>query len=355
MLSSKFLAPTLLALLLPLVPVAARAAEPVLPITFTISRTTISESDGPQATRVVIRRVPGTGSAAIRVQVRLENEGGFTDSVLSAPSQVLVPEGQDSAEFFLSARENLLVEPIQRKVRLKVLVPGFILPTELTIKDTTPRLSVSVAPTTVREGGPDAVGTVRLTRPTPFTVRVNLRSNDPRVAVPSTVTVPPGAVTASFAVRIVSDGVLSKPGPFNTISFGSNIGNAVRFGIINLVILDDRTRFSLDIRPTSIKEGGSTARGVIRVASATASDRTFLLYATDHTSPSRRTQRISTPLKVVLAAGSTSVAFDITAVDNSVADGNAFVQLSAQAEGDPSNFARGPLLEVQDNDSAPSS
>ena len=351
-------APALLALPLLCTSAAHAQQQSSPPITVQFSKTDLSEADGAQAARVLIKRVPGVTPRGLRIGVKLVPQGTIPgheplrNDVLQAPTQVLLPADQNSAEFFLGTRQNLFVEGETRKFELVINLPGFLLTQQLTVKDSTPGVGVSITPDKLREGGPNPTGTVTLTRATPFPVRVVLLSNDTRVHIPASVYVPPGTTKVNFPVQIIDDGVITKPSSFNTISFGSNIRGAVGLGILNLFIEDNITLYRVEISPRTFYEnaGPKAARGTIRLLRPNFTPTTFSL----HLSPPFNSDppvKASVPQSVTVPAGETEVSFDIGAIDNSEADGDTFALLYVKAP-NQSGLITPIRLEVLDDESA---
>lgn len=352
----KWLAPVLLALPMFCASAAHAQQQSSPPVTVEFSKTKLSEADGAQASRVLIKRVPGVTPRGLRIGVTLVPKATIPgheplrNDVLQAPTQVLLPADQDSAEFFLSTRQNLFIEGETRQFELTINPPGFLLTQQITVENATPGVGVSITPEKLREGGPNPTGTVTLSRATPFPVRVILRSNDARVRLPASVYVPPGTTKVNFPVQIIDDGVITKPNGFNTISFGSNITGNVGFGIVNLFIEDNVTRYRVDISPLTFFEnaGPKAARGTIRLLSPDFTPTTFSLHLSaplDHDQPTKAT----VPESVTIPTGETEVSFDIGAVDNSEADGDMFALLYISTP-KQTGFATPFALKILDDD-----
>lgn len=136
-------------------------------------------------------RAPGNG-----IEVRLSS----TDGVASVPASIIVPAGSVSGIFTVVTRVvaadtvatiSGLVGAEKRDVALRVTAP-IARPPSLQ--------ALEVEPSVFR-GGQNTQGTVRLTGVAPAGgFLVNLRSSNSVASVPGTVTVPAGAISATFTV-----------------------------------------------------------------------------------------------------------------------------------------------------------
>ncbi|MCS7273523.1 MAG: S8 family serine peptidase [Fimbriimonadales bacterium] len=131
--------------------------------------------------------------------------GGFVVSLSSSnpnvatvPSTVTVPAGATSANFTVSTRS--VSSPTT--VTITASANGVSRQATLTVNPATVTLqSLTISPSAVW-GGQSATGTVTLTGPAPAgDIVVQLHSSSNRATVPSSVTVPAGATSASFVIR----------------------------------------------------------------------------------------------------------------------------------------------------------
>jgi thermitase len=158
--------------------------------------------------------------------------------------------------------------------------------------------SLSLNPTSV-VGGNSSTGTVTLTAPAPSGgFVVNLSSSNTNVAtVPSTVTVPAGATSATFTVstRAVSSAT--------SVTITASAGGISRTATLTVNPSPSVTLQSLTIRPTSVW-GGSTATGTVTLSGPAPAGGVVVQLRSS-------SSRASVSSTVTVPAGATSARFTI--------------------------------------------
>ena len=175
-----------------------------------VAADSVSEGAGPQATTVTITRsFPGARPLVV------ELHSSDTNAVL-VPAQVTIPAGALSVSVPVAAVDNLLADATR-----KADVTGYVLETGVNTRvaeavpdslfvtdDDGPTLKLVLVRDLVAEGlNPATTGTVSRNTGTNGALVVNLASSDTtEITVPVNVTIPAGAVSASFPVTTPSDG-----------------------------------------------------------------------------------------------------------------------------------------------------
>ena len=160
--------------------------------------------------------------------------------------------------------------------------------------------SLTLNPTTVSDGQP-STGTVTLSAAAPSGgSTVGLSSNSTFAIVPSSVTVPAGATSATFTVNTNNGFVLSNTAVTITVTLGNSTVQA------NMTITPGSTVTvsSLTLNPTSV-QGGSSSQGTVTLSAAAPSGGTVV-------SLSSKSSAASVPGSVTVAAGATSARFTVS-------------------------------------------
>ncbi len=162
---------------------------------FTISPTSVT--GGNTATGTITLSAPApTGGFVVNIS-------SSNPSVASAPSSVTVAQGQTTATFTI----NTASVSTQTTVTFTASANGISRQANLTVNPAQTSVtlqSLTISPTAVW-GGSTATGTVTLSGPAPAGgAVVQLRSSSTRARVPSSITVPAGARSASFTIQTTS-------------------------------------------------------------------------------------------------------------------------------------------------------
>ena len=184
-------------------------------------------------------------------------------------------------------------------------------------------VSLNTATISENAGANATTGTVTIEGASPTAVTVNLASSDPSEAtVPVSVTIPAGQLTATFAVAAVDDNLLDGV-QLVTIS-GTALGYIM--GSANINVADHETLAISVFNNTISENNGTTSVTIVRSISDTSTALTVDLL---NSNPST----LTAPAQVTIPAGQSSVTFSVSALDDTVLDGNQVTQLTPAATG----------------------
>ena len=187
--------------------------------------------------------------------------------------------------------------------------------------DVTGTLALSVPPSAPEDSAP-LTGTVSVPAAPAGNLTVTLTSSDATAAtVPATVTILSGQTSATFPITIIDDVAIDGTQVATITAHINNWTDATA----NISVLDNES-LSLGIfLPGSVSEG-STATVTVSASGTVATALTVALV-------SDTTSRLTVPATVTIPIGSSSVTFNVTAVDNALTDGSAVVNVAASAAG----------------------
>ncbi|MCP4944632.1 MAG: hypothetical protein GY924_21990, partial [Planctomycetaceae bacterium] len=244
-----------------------------------------------------------------------------------------------SGTFTLTAQDDSLVDGDQA-VTISVDATGYLGDSaSLTVADDeVALLTISIASPEVAEGS-STTGTITRNTGTSGALVVNLGSSDAdEAAVSSSVTIPDGQSSVDFTISGVADGLVdgSQPATITGTATGFESGT----GSVTVLDVDSPT-LTLNIAETEVAEDGSVT--------ATVSRNTDISTALQVELETSDSTAATVPLLVTIAAGQSSVTFDVTGVDDSVVDGDQVAVITAAVTG----FAEGSdSIIVVDNDVA---
>ncbi len=212
---------------------------------------------------------------------------------------------------------------------------------------TTPILSVSALPTNFLENaGPSAsTGTVSIPTPLPNNLVVSLSiSDDFRASVPASVTILAGQLSQTFLIR-AEDDLLANG---NQILAITATASGYLSGQQNITVENDGdTPIVVAITPLTFLEsaGANVATGTVTLAAPTPVALDVELVSLDET------EATVSPSLVTIPANGTSANFTVSAIDDTLVDGDRTVTIEAIAD----NYTTGEIeITVQDDgDSAP--
>ena len=176
---------------------------PVVPETLTVEIAADSVAEGGATSGVVRRTGATTGNLTVNLSSTDSSEG-------TLPATVTIPAGSDSVTFTLSAVDDSIADGTQT-VFIEAQASGFATVIDgIDVTDAqVPQLSLSITgPTTITEtdGRQATWATVSRNTPTSEALVVTLFSHDPSEAsVPTTVTIPAGLASITFAIDAVDD------------------------------------------------------------------------------------------------------------------------------------------------------
>ena len=186
-------------------------------------------------------------------------------------------------------------------------------------------------------GAQAATATLIRSGSTAAALTVTLSSDQPDLLLPATIVIEAGQSSAGFVIGVTDNNNVdgNRDGMINAVAAGFADGTAA------LRILDnDVPALTLSATPTSVDEAyGPLTVTVTRNTDASQALTVGLL--------NNRTYKLTMPSSVVIPAGALSATFQATPVNDTVAEGDRTVDISANASG----FAAGGLrLNILDND-----
>ncbi len=244
-------------------------------------------------------------------------------SEAAVPASIVIPAGQSSTEFTITAVDDDLLDGPQN-VLITASEPNYIQGSaSLTVTDLE-SLQLQLANNLMSEQG--GVITATITRKNTnleLPLTVNLLSSDPSEAtVPSTVTIPANQAQTTFTISAVDDQLLDGPQTVE-VSVSADAYRTVK-GSLDVT---DAEALTLSINASAISEAGELTTAVLtRSNSDTALPLTVQLTSSD-------TSEANVPTSVVIPANQTSTTFQIQAVDDAILDGTQSITINAQATG----------------------
>ncbi len=287
-------------------------------LSLSLSPTTIAENGG-SLTGTVTRNTPTTD--AILVTLVSNNSAS-----VRLPETVTIPAGANSATFILESIDDLVADGTQ-VVSISAEVSGFASGTGVvTITDNeTATLSLTLPSASFSENGAGLIATVARNTPTTNPLVVKLVSSNPLIAkVQGTVTIPAGALTATFQILPDDDQVAA--GNQTSLITASFDGFESASALVT-VIDDDVATLLVTLSQSSISENGGQTTGTVTRNTPTNSDLIVTLSSSD------TTEATVLPSTVTILAGANSASFTVNAVNETLADGNQIATLSVAATG----------------------
>jgi hypothetical protein len=286
-------------------------------ISISLAVASISELGG--TTTATVTR--GNSDRSLPLTVNLATNDATEAAV---PASVTIPANQASVTFTVTAVDDTLLDGSQT-VSITASATGYDAPASASLVVTDHEtVVVTLAQSSISELGGSTTATVRrqntdITQP----LTVTLSSSDTTEAtVPASVTIAANEATATFTVNAVDDSLLDGTRSLTI--------NAAADGYVsvpaNLQVTDQET-LSVAILADSISEAGGTT--TVRVTRGNT-DVSQALTVTLNASPSGQ---VSVPATVIIPANATESTFNLTAIDDTLLDGDQTVTVSASAAG----------------------
>ncbi len=302
-----------------------------------LSKSSVSESAGTNATTGIVSRSTDPTSA-LTVTLLSNNTNAAT-----VPASVVIPAGETAVTFTVAAINDALADGPQTAT-ISATATGVVLPAtaDLTVTDDeAAALTVTLNPAQVSEGaGAQAsTGTVFRNSATTNALIVNLASNLVSAAtVESTVTIPAGQTSATFKIAAVNNDIENVTQSVTITATAEGHESDTE----TLSVTDDDVPASLSftLAAATVGEGGTTAGTIQRLNSSTTEALTVTLLSSD-------TSEVTVPATVTIPSGQTSITFDVSGIDDAIADGTQEVTLTASATGFTNKTAS---VDVTDND-----
>ena len=248
----------------------------------------------------VVGGEPAQGNATIDAPAPT---GGLTVALSSSSTKATVP---GSVDIPAGATESaaFTVSTVAVATDTAATITGTLsgVSKSATVTITAPKLaSLAFSPNPVR-GGSASTGTVTLASPAPDSFVVDLASASGKVAVPTRLTIPAGATSATFSATTQIVG--AETPVVVTASRGADAARATLTLLpTNLVSLTVASDVSPTLPGTIV--GGDPATGTVRISAALPTDTTVTLATS-------LPGKVTVPETLVIAAGETSATFPVT-------------------------------------------
>lgn len=298
-----------------------------------LAPTSISENGG--TSKATITR---NGSTSSSLQVLLTSSDTTAATI---PSSVTIPAGATSATVTINAVNDSVADGNQVS-NIAATSSGYVASSAVltVLDDETPSLSLAINPVSMAEHNGAVTGTVTRNTPTNSGLVVSLLSSDTTEAsVSSSVTIPAGAASVTFVISAVDDAIADG----NQIANISVSAAGLTSASAPVTVVDDETaRLTLTVLNSSLLENGGTSTATVFRNTPNTNALTVTLGNSGATD-------LTVPATVTIPAGADSATFNLSAIDNLVADGNRQVTVTASAIGllDSSLF-----INVVDNETA---
>ncbi|MCG3150312.1 MAG: hypothetical protein PCFJNLEI_03795 [Verrucomicrobiae bacterium] len=255
------------------------------------------------------------------------------------PASVVVPAGQTNVVFDLGVVDDAIVDG-SRAITVRALASGYV-STNLVmwVHDNEAVTLTLTLPASVTEEEGVVTGQVFASVIMATNVPVGLASSDlTELTVPAMVTIPVGQTSAVFTATVINDIEIDGTQP---VTVTASVQNWIP-GVASITVFDNEPTNLVVTLPASAYEGRGTITngGTVRIGGTLPAPLTVSLLSSD-------TTELAVPPSVSIAAGQTSVVFNVAIVDDSELDGTQPATVTASAAG----FSPGSaMLNVFDND-----
>ena len=232
-------------------------------------------------------------------------------SEATVSATVTIPANQVSKTFAVTAVDDVLLDGTQTAT-ITASASGYVGDNHTIDVTDYETLSVTISPAAISENGGTATGTVtRSNTDDSAALIVTLASNDTSEAtVPTTITVPAGQASATFAVTAVDDSRRRNP-----VRRRNGVGLGIYQRECRLDVTDDEGGLILSLSGDVLSEHGGTVLGTIsRIAADTSQPLVVNVVSSDVTAA-------TVPATVTIPVGQTTAVFTITGVDDAQSDG----------------------------------
>ena len=284
-------------------------------------------------------RLPVAPAVDVTVQLSSSNP-----QVVSVPETVILRAGETSAAFDLQIQDDDLLDGEQTVVISAAAAGHFTGEATLRVADDeTAILSLTVQGNLIEGHGLySGAGRVTLDRAPTRNLAVQLESSDPAVvSVPAGAVIPSGQTSAPFNLFAGDDNALDGP---QTVTLSARLTEDV-LDALDLAVQDNETTNLFVTVPPLLNESSATLASVGNVRlSGTVPTNVIVFLASSHTN------RLRVPASVTIRAGQLSAPFNLTLVEDSIAESPQAVRVTAAA----SQFGDGQdIVRLLDNDTAP--
>ena len=303
-------------------------------LTVTVAPMSISELGG-----TAIATVHRNSVATDALTVMLANDD---PSEIDIPTFVVIPAGQASVTFTITAVDDAIVDGTQTATITATATGHDSGSDDIEVTDDeVATLTLVIMDAAIDENGGVTTAVVTRNSDTSGPLVVTLQTSDASEAVPhqTTITIPAGVTeSAPFFIDAVND-VLADGLQTATITASATSHTN---GSDTVDVTDDEggAALSVSISEVTISENGGTATATVTRNTEPLADLTVNLTSND-------LGEATVPTSVVIPTGQNSVSFQITGVDDSLADGTQTVTITGTAAG----FADGTdTIDVSDDE-----
>ncbi len=279
----------------------------------------------------IIANFPNVVDAPILLETDSTND-------IVVPTSVILPAGETNVAFDIEAFDDSLLDG-SSSATVFVSASNYVSGSaSILIHDNeSATLTVSL-PSTTAEGAGSISGAILSDHAPDVDVTVELISNNTNEIGSGSVVIPAGQTFASFSLPVLDDHIIDG---VQTATIKTHVKNW-KNGTASVFVFDNETT-ALGLQlPASLREGDGviTNGGVLSLSAASLSDIHVVLNNSD-------SSELVVPGSVTIPAGTNQVAFNISVVDDTDADGTKTISVLAQAPGyvpDSSNIS------IVDND-----
>ena len=298
-------------------------------------------AEGGLLTATVTREVPAATDLIINIV-------SSDDAQLDAPLAVVLPQGETSVTFQLTAVDDTLVERAA-SYTVNVTATGHVGDSDIVTipQNDVPTLDISV-PGMLAEGstGPTVLGTISRDVATDRDLIVELTSADAAlVSVPATVTILAGQTSATFLIQIADDGDVNGDRSVDVSAHVRPTASGTPFDegadTATVQVLDnDGEALTITIARDTVAEG-KTVTATIRRNTADVSQPLTVTLTSDNLT------ELTAPATVEIPIGAQTVDVTLSGLEDDEIDGDKIVTLTAAADG--FNTGTGSVIVVDIN------
>ncbi len=245
------------------------------------------------------------------------------DQRLAVPEQVVIPQGQSSAYFYLNVADNDQHDS-DSVFTLQASGNGYDnVDARLVIEDNEyPQLTLTASESEINEGETFKL-TVAVEQAPAKDMAVNLTAEYPkRFTYPQTVTIPAGETSATADVTAIDNDELEVQA---SVAFRAVADKYIDGECIILLNDNDMPTIEMELSPTSISESAGATAILAKIRRTTNIDKKTTIVLSDDSDGD-----IYYPTKeITMEAGTEEAQFSLGAIDNADADGSRKVNITA--------------------------
>lgn len=241
----------------------------------------------------------------------------------SVPASVTVPAGSTQFPLTIGIRNDAILNG-SRSIALRPSAESYIgRVTSLVVNDDETAALALTLPASATEGDAPITGTLTCSRAPDAPITVALSATPAGLlTIPATVTLPAGSTVTAFTIRVPDNTRIDRTVPVALTATVPGWGP----GAGSIAVADnDPTTLTVTL-PNDLSEsdGPLAGAGRVQLSGTLASDLSVSLTSSD-------TTEIVVPATVTIPAGKTSATFDLTILNDGIADGAQVATISAQA------------------------